>query len=137
MKGYKMTGKAKVLLIDDDPDFVEVTKTVLESKPYQVIVAYNGDDGLKKAREENPDLIILDIIMPGKDGFVVAEQFKKDAQLRKIPVLMLTSFAEKGSGSAIAFSGGLTLETEDYLDKPVSPEELLRRVEEHLKRAGR
>ena len=132
-----MTGKAKVLLIDDDPDFVEVTKTVLESKPYQVIVAYNGDDGLKKAREENPDLIILDIIMPGKDGFVVAEQFKKDARLCKIPVLMLTSFAAKGSGSSIAFSGGLTLETEDYIDKPVSPEELLRRVEKHLKRAGR
>jgi two-component system alkaline phosphatase synthesis response regulator PhoP len=132
-----MTGKAKVLLIDDDPDFVETTKMVLESKPYQVIVAYNGDDGLKKAREENPDLIILDVIMPGKDGFIIAEQFKKDAQLNKIPVLMLTSFAEKGSGSAIAFSGGLSLETEDYIDKPVSPEDLLQRVEKQLKKVGR
>jgi len=131
-----MTDKPKVLLIDDDPDFVTATRTVLESKPYEVIVAYNGEDGLRKAREENPDVIILDVIMPGQDGFMVAEQLKKDARLRKIPVLMLTSFSEKGSGSSIAFSGGLTLEAEDYIDKPVSPKELLVRVEKQLKKLG-
>jgi len=131
-----MTDKPKVLLIDDDPDFVTATRTVLESKPYEVIVAYNGEDGLRKAREENPDVIILDVIMPGQDGFMVAEQLKKDASLRKIPVLMLTSFSEKGSGSSIAFSGGLTLEAEDYIDKPVSPKELLVRVEKQLKKLG-
>jgi len=132
-----MTDKPKVLLIDDDPDFVTATRTVLESKPYEVLVAYNGADGLRKAREENPDVIILDVIMPGQDGFMVAEQLKKDASLRKIPVLMLTSFSEKGSGSSIAFSGGLTLEAEDYIDKPVSPKELLVRVEKQLKKLGR
>lgn len=131
-----MTDKPKVLLIDDDPDFVTATRTVLESKPYEVLVAYNGEDGLRKAREENPDVIILDVIMPGQDGFMVAEQLKKDARLRKIPVLMLTSFSEKGSGSSIAFSGGLTLEAEDYIDKPVSPKELLGRVEKQLKKLG-
>ena len=131
-----MTDKPKVLLIDDDPDFVTATRTVLESKPYEVLVAYNGADGLRKAREENPDVIILDVIMPGQDGFMVAEQLKKDARLRKIPVLMLTSFSEKGSGSSIAFSGGLTLEAEDYIDKPVSPKELLVRVEKQLKKLG-
>jgi two-component system alkaline phosphatase synthesis response regulator PhoP len=132
-----MTDKPKVLLIDDDRDFVTATRTVLESKPYEVIVAYNGEDGLRKAREENPDIIILDVIMPGKDGFMVAEQFKKDPGLRKIPVLMLTSFSEKGSGSSIAFSGGLSLEAEDYIDKPVSPQELLGRVEKQLNKPGR
>lgn len=131
-----MTENPKILLIDDDIDFVEATKIVLESKPYEVIVAYDGDDGLRKAREENPDLIILDIIMPGKDGFSTAELLKKDAALRKIPVLVLTSYAEKGGESSIAASGGLTLETEDYIDKPVSPEELLKRVEKYLKRVG-
>lgn len=131
-----MTEKAKILLIDDDIDFVEATKIVLESKPYEVIVAYDGDDGLRKAREENPDLIILDIIMPVKDGFTTAEQLKKDAELSKIPVLILTSFAEKGGETSIAVSGGLTLETEDYIDKPISPEELLSKVEKHLKRVG-
>ena len=131
-----MTENPKILLIDDDVDFVEATKIVLESKPYEVIVAYNGDDGLRKAREENPDLIILDIIMPGKDGFSTAEQLKKDSELSKIPVLVLTSYAEKGGESSIAASGGLTLETEDYIDKPIRPEELLKRVDKYLKRVG-
>jgi len=131
-----MTENPKILLIDDDVDFVEATKIVLESKPYEVIVAYNGNDGLRKAREENPDLILLDIIMPGKDGFTTAEQLKKDAKLKKIPVLVLTSYAEKGGESSIAASGGLTLETEDYIDKPISPKELLKRVEKYLKRVG-
>ena len=131
-----MTKIPKVLLIDDDPDFVEATRIVLESKPYEVIVAYDGDDGLRKAREESPDLIILDVIMPVKDGFSTAEQLKKDAGLKNIPIIMLTSYAEKGSGSSIAMSGGLAMETEDYIDKPVTPEELLKKVEKYLKRAG-
>ena len=131
-----MTKIPKVLLIDDDPDFVEATRIVLESKPYEVIVAYDGDDGLRKARDESPDLIILDVIMPVKDGFSTAEQLKKDAGLKNIPIIMLTSYAEKGSGSSIAMSGGLAMETEDYIDKPVTPEELLKKVEKYLKRAG-
>jgi len=129
-----MEKKAKILLIDDDDDFVESTKTVLESKPYEVIVAHEGDEGLRKAREENPDLILLDVIMPVKDGFTAAEQLKKDPQLSKIPVLMLTAFAAKGGGTSIPVSRGYTLETEDYIDKPVSPEELLARVEKFLKK---
>ena len=132
-----MGKKTKILLIDDDIDFVEATKTVLESKPYEVIVAYDGDEGLQKAREEKPDLIILDIIMPIKDGFTAAEELKKDSELSKIPVVMLTSFAERGGETSIPTSRGLTLEAEDYVDKPVSPEELLRKVEKHLKEPGR
>ena len=131
-----MTKIPKVLIIDDDPDFVEATRMVLESKPYEVIVSYDGDDGLRKAREESPDLIILDVIMPVKDGFSTAEQLKKDAGLKNIPVIVLTSYAEKGGGSSVAMSGGLTMETEDYIDKPVSPEELLKKVEKYLRRAG-
>ena len=127
---------AKILLVDDDPDFIETTKIVLETKPYQIIIASNGDEGLRKAREEKPDLILLDVIMPVKDGFTAAEQLKKDPQLSKIPTLMLTAFATKGRETSIPVSRGFGLETEDYIDKPVSPEELLARVEKHLKRAG-
>jgi len=131
-----MTKIPKVLLIDDDPDCVEATRIVLESKPYEVIISYDGDDGLRKAKEESPDLIILDVIMPGKDGFSTAEQLKKDAGLKNIPVIVLTSYAERGGESSIAMSGGLAMETEDYIDKPVSPEELLKKVEKYLKKAG-
>ena len=131
-----MEKRAKILLVDDDIDFVEATKIILENKPYEVIVARDGDEGIRRAREEHPDLILLDIIMPIKDGFTAAEQLKKDPQLRKIPTLMLTSFSTKGTETSIPVSRGFTLEAEDYIDKPVSPEELLARVEKYLKKTG-
>ena len=129
-----MEKKGKILLIDDDPDFIEATKTILESKPYEVIVAFAGDEGLKKARAESPDLVLLDIIMPGTDGFSAAEQFKKDPELSKIPVVMLTSYAERRAGTGIPVSKGFQLEAEDYIEKPVSPEELFNIIEKHLKK---
>jgi len=131
-----MDKKAKILLVDDDVDFVESTKIILESKPYEVIVAYEGDEALRKARAENPDLVLLDIIMPVKDGFTAAEQFKKDPQLSKIPVIMLTSYSARRGGTSIPVSRGLELEAEDYVEKPVTPEELLNKVEQYIKRAG-
>ncbi len=129
-----MKSKTKILLVDDDKDFVEATKLVLESKPYEVVVAHDGDEGLAKARKEKPDLIILDIIMPVKDGFRAAEQLKKDSELKKIPVIMLTSFSEKGGETSLSVSQGLALDADDYVDKPVAPQELLRRVERLLKK---
>ena len=131
-----MKRKARILLVDDDADFVASTKIVLESKPYEVIVAVNGNECLRKAREEKPDLILLDIIMPVEDGFTAAEQLNKDPKLAKIPVLMLTSYSTKGSGTGIPRSRGYTLEAEDYIEKPVSPKDLLDIVEKHLKKAG-
>lgn len=129
-----MKDKAKILLIDDDPDFVETTKLVLESKPYEVITAPDGNQGIARAKNEKPDLILLDIIMPVKDGFNAAEELKKDPELKKIPVIMLTSFSEKRDETNLSISQGMILDTEDYIDKPVSPQELLRRVEKQLKK---
>ena len=128
-----MEKKAKILLVDDDIDFIESTKTVLESNSYEVIVALEGNEGLRKAREEDPDLILLDIIMPVKDGFTAAEQLKKDPQLSEIPTLMLTSFSARRGETAIPVSRGFALDVEDYIEKPVTPAELLARIEEHLK----
>jgi DNA-binding response OmpR family regulator len=129
-----MAEKAKILLVDDDRDFVEATKIVLESRPYQVVTAYNGDEGIARAKEEKPDLIILDIIMPFKSGFSAAEELKKDPELKDIPVIMLTSFSEQVGQTTLSVSQGLTLDTEDYVDKPVAPDELLKRVERLLKK---
>ncbi len=127
-----MPSRPRILLVDDDHVFVESTKVVLESKDYQVSTAFDGDEGLKKARDEKPDMIILDIIMPTQDGFTVCQQLKDDPQLAQIPVLILTSFASDKGKTNIPESAGLTLEAEDYADKPVSPEELLARVEKLL-----
>jgi len=126
--------KAKILLIDDDADFVESTKIVLESKPYEVIVAVNGNEGLRKAREGKPDLILLDVIMPVENGFTAAEQLKKDPKLANIPVLMLTSYSTRGVGTGIPRSRGYEVEYEDYIEKPVSPDDLLAIVAKHLQK---
>jgi DNA-binding response OmpR family regulator len=131
-----MGERAKILLIDDDPDFLESNRIVLETK-YDVVTAPSGDEGLQKARSENPDLILLDVIMPGTDGFSVADLLKHDAQLSRIPVLMLTSFVERMGETSIPRSRGVELEAEDYLDKPVAPDELLKRVDVWLKKSGR
>lgn len=134
-----MQRQAKILLVDDDPDFVEATKTVLEGKSYQVVTAYNGDDGLKKVVEARPDLIILDVVMPGKDGFAVCKELKTDPRyyfFSKIPVLMLTVYPDDRDKPRLSMLEGMTMEAEDYIQKPVTPEELLRRVEELLKKLG-
>lgn len=131
-----MAGQAKILIVDDDRVFVDATKAVLESKGYQVSAAFDGDEGLKKVNDEKPNLIILDIIMPTKDGFTVCEQLKGDSNLASIPVLIMTTFAKDKGKTDIPVSAGLTLEAEGYIDKPVAPEDLLQRVEKLLKNAG-
>ena len=128
-----MGREAKILIIDDDPDFIAATKVVLESRAYQVCVAYDGDEGLEATRREMPDLIILDIIMPRQDGFKVCEAIKHDPQLAEIPVIILTSLSQKWGETMYSVTQGLALEAEDYIDKPVAPNELLRRVQERLR----
>jgi len=124
-----MKQRPKILVVDDDVDLVAVMKGTLESKPYEVIVAYNGKEGLEKAKKEKPDLILLDIMMPVMDGFNFAEQFGKEPSLSKIPVLALTSFSES-LGQPFPF------QVAEYLRKPLKPKELIAKVEEHLKKTG-
>lgn len=131
-----MSPQAKILIVDDDPVLVKATTAVLSSSGYQVVAAYDGDEGLAKVESEKPDLIILDIIMPKKDGFAVCEELKVDPRYADIPIIMLTSFAEKKGETNIPVSAGLTLDAEDYIDKPVKPDELLFRVARLLKKKG-
>jgi len=132
-----MQRKAKILVVDDDVDLVESIKAVLESKSYQVVTAYNGEEGLKKVVEERPDLIILDVIMPVMDGFAACKELKQNPHYHffsKIPVLMLTVFPKGIEETKIPLSAGMTMEAEDYLQKPLNPEELLKRAEQLLKK---
>lgn len=129
-----MQKRAKILLVDDDADFIDSTRIVLESANYDIIVAREGEEGLRKAKAEKPDLILLDIIMPVKDGFTAAEQLKKDPELSKIPTLMLTSFAARRGETSIPVSRGLNLDVEDYIDKPITPKDLLARVASFLQK---
>lgn len=131
-----LAAKATVLLIDDDPDFVVGTRVTLEANGYRTLTALSGAEGLALARSEKPDVILLDIIMPHQDGFMVCETLKADPELAKIPVIMLTSFSERLRETSYAALQGMMLEAEDYLDKPVRPPELIRRIEAALKARG-
>jgi DNA-binding response OmpR family regulator len=123
----------KILVIDDDTDFVAATKMVLESRSdYQVLTANNGVFGLPIARAEKPDLIILDVIMPFEDGFTTSRQLKADPELKKIPIIMLTSFSQRMGETDVSVAQGMDLEAEDYVEKPVSPQQLLDRVDRLL-----
>jgi CheY-like chemotaxis protein len=121
-----MANKTKILIVDDDADLVAVMKGTLESKMYNVVVASNGKDGLKKAREENPDLVILDLMMPIMDGWIFAEEFHKDPDTAKIPVVAVSSFSES-MGQPFPF------EVAGFIQKPIRPNELLKMVDHYLK----
>jgi two-component system, OmpR family, alkaline phosphatase synthesis response regulator PhoP len=128
-----MDKKYRILLVDDDPDFIKATTIVLESKNYEVLTVGDGIEGLETAKKEIPDLILLDVIMPSRDGFAAAEKLKEDPALSKIPVVMLTSFSTARAGTSIAANRGMNLDAEDYLEKPVSPTDLLACVQQFLK----
>src|SRR4030067_596014 len=119
----------KVLIVDDDPDLVEAVSTILESKGYAVAKAYGGVEGLKKARTENPDLIVLDVMMPDKDGYTVCKELKADKKYRSIPILLLTAVVSHIPTTKYTHQMGMDMEADDYMDKPVEPEELVKRVE--------
>lgn len=124
-----MNRKARILLVDDDVDFVTATKKILESKSWEVIVASNGEEGIKKARSESPDLILLDMMMPVKDGFLAAKDLKTDAKLSKIPVLALTGFNQN-------LGDPFEIQVDEYIQKTVTPVQLQEKVQGHLKRLG-
>jgi DNA-binding response OmpR family regulator len=121
--------KNKILLVDDDADFTEATKLLLESRYYEVTVANDGKEGLKKAHTEEPNLIILDVMMPEMDGYEVCAKLKSDPKYRHIPILLLTAVGEAISTTSYTKEMGMKIEADDYVPKPVEPMEIVDRVE--------
>ena len=124
----------RILIVDDDPDLVEAISMILKSKHYEVIVAYGGVEGLEKTKTEKPDLIVLDVMMPDKDGYTVCKELKADPVLCEIPVLLLTAVVSHISTTRFSHQMGMETEADDYIDKPVEPVELVKRVEALLSR---
>ncbi len=128
-----------ILIIDDDPDFVEVTKVILETRQYNVTYAHTPDEGWAKMEAESPDAIILDVMMGrGAEGFIFARKMRKDARFDKIPILMLTSMREQTGfdipGDRIHAK---FLPVDDYIEKGVEPQVLLDKIEQLLaKKSG-
>jgi two-component system alkaline phosphatase synthesis response regulator PhoP len=124
----------KILLVDDDPDFLEAVSLILKPKKFDVVTAYDGIEGLKKAKSEKPDLIVLDVMMPEKDGYAVCKELKSNPQMSHIPVLLLTGVASHVPTTRYTQEMGLETEADDYIDKPVEPEVLVKRIEALLSR---
>lgn len=121
----------KIFIIDDDPDIVESMKVVLESKNYQVDTAKSGEEGLKKIKTVNPDLIILDVMMEtGDKGFDVARDLKKNPNYKNIPILMLTAIKQRtGFGFENEAGDPDWLPVDDYCDKPLNSDDLISKVQ--------
>ncbi|WP_018247522.1 response regulator [Orenia marismortui] len=119
----------KILVVDDEVNIVELVKFNLEKEGYEVITAYDGEEAINKAKENNPNLIVLDLMLPKLDGFDVCRQIRKDNQLKRTPIIMLSA-----KGEEIDKILGLELGADDYVTKPFSPRELIARVKAVLRR---
>jgi len=133
-----MLTKTKILTISRDPVLVSILQQGLNGGEYEIVNTQHTGYQLKEVVDaEQPAFIILDIIMPTKDGFMVCEELKKDPQLSKIPVMLLTSLSSRMAETAVSMTQAMTTEAEDYLEKPASPEELFQRVEKLLRKQSR
>ena len=122
-------GKKYILIAEDDKSYARVYEFKLEKEGYEVAIVGNGDELLKAAREKKPNLILLDLIMPVKDGFVTLEELKKDPKLKEVPVMVFSSLGQEEDKMRVMKSGAA-----DYFVKSnVSIQEIVERVKEYIR----
>ncbi len=125
--------KKTILIIDDDIDLVEIIRVTLENENYEVIDAQNGERGIAMAKEKNPDLILLDVMMSKVDeGFQVAYELRGDASTKDIPILMLTAVIDQTGFDFDPDKDADFLPVDEFLEKPISPRKLVDMVRKHL-----
>jgi len=128
-----LTGKInmaqKILVVEDMESVVETMRALLEQEGFQVVVARNGLEGLQAVNKERPDLLLLDLILPGLDGLEVCRRLRRNPETAQLPILMLSGKAEEADKVV-----GLEVGADDYITKPFSPKELIARVKSHLRR---
>lgn len=117
----------KILIIDDELDLIETIRFPLELEGYQVLVAHNGEDGLNLARKENPDLILLDLMLPKLDGYKVCRFLKFDERYKHIPILMLTARSQEKDRLLGKETGA-----DEYITKPFDLEDLIHKVQKYI-----
>jgi len=117
----------KILIVDDEADLVETVRFPLEMEGFNVLVSYNGEDALNKARKESPDLIILDLMLPKLDGYKVCRLLKFDEKYKHIPILMLTAKTQEKDKIL-----GMETGAEEYITKPFEMDYLMEKVKAYL-----
>lgn len=119
-----MSEKKRILVVDDEPDFCSIVQGQLEKEGYDVELAYNGVEGLEKIRSNPPDAVVLDVMMPEKDGYEVCKELKADETTAGIPVVLLTAVASHVTSTRYSHADGMSTEADDYIAKPASAEEI-------------
>ena len=125
---------ASILIVDDDPDIREAVKMVLETQPYELTFASNGEECLEQVKRKTPDLIILDLLMPKKDGFEVIKELRGFHSYPPIPILILTAVKKEAGDRRYELETGLSMDVDDYVEKPIQPDDLIHRVKKTLAR---
>ncbi|MDY6904888.1 MAG: response regulator [Thermodesulfobacteriota bacterium] len=116
--------KKRILVVDDEPDFSAIVQKHLEKAGFQVERAFDGAEALKKVHANPPDGMVLDVMMPEKDGFEVCAEMKSDEKYVDIPIVLLTAVSDHVSSTRYSHFDGMSMEADDYLPKPASAEEI-------------
>ncbi|MGD8386050.1 MAG: response regulator [Desulfobacteraceae bacterium] len=120
-----------ILVVDDDPDLVEAVSMKLESKGYRVAKAYDGNQAWDKIKEERPKLLILDVMMPNKNGYQVCDEIKKDPDYKDIIVVLLTAVGEAVTTTRYMHRDGITTLADDFIPKPIDLDKLMEIVQSY------
>ncbi len=124
--------KKYVLIVDDDPDLVETVSMMLESKGYEVGKAYDGIEGEEAIKKRRPDVLILDVMMPRKNGYQLCKELKSNKWTQEIPIILLTAVGEAVPTTSYSHAEGMAVEAEDFIPKPVDAATLVEAVERLL-----
>jgi two-component system alkaline phosphatase synthesis response regulator PhoP len=127
-----MSDKKLILVVDDDTDLVEMVAMKLESKKYRVAKAYDGVEAMAKIKEERPALMILDVMMPRKDGYALCDELKKSEEYKGIVIILLTAVTDAISSTNYTHMGGKTTLADDFIPKPIDMDKLMEIVEDSL-----
>ena len=127
-----MTDKKRILVVDDEPDFCSIVQGQLEKEGFEVELAYNGVEGMEKVQANAPDAIVLDVMMPEKDGYEMCRELKGDEKFCDIPVLLLTAVASHVTSTRYSHADGMSTEADDYIAKPASAEQILQSLKQML-----
>ena len=127
-----MSLQKRVLVVDDEPDFASIVQGNLEKEGFEVDVAYNGVEGMEKVQANPPDAIVLDVMMPEKDGYVMCKELKGDDRYCEIPVILLTAVASHVTSTRYTHADGMSTEADDYIAKPASAEEITKSIKRLL-----
>ncbi len=123
-----MIDKKYILVVDDDPDLVETIAMMLESKGFEVGKAYDGVEGEEVIKQKRPDLIILDVMMPRKDGYKLCAELKSNPDTANIPIILLTAVGEAVPTTKYTHADGMATEADEYIAKPIDTQGLLEAI---------